>query len=90
MQRTLRMTPQARRDIKLVVDGLFTFSERAAERLSLAFDRRLNTLCVTPMIGRSRDEFRLGMRSIVIDSYLVFFTSGEDFVQIIRVIHGFT
>jgi plasmid stabilization system protein ParE len=40
------------------------------------------------MTGRPRDELQPGLRSVVVEYYVVFFVVTADEVQIRRIIHG--
>ncbi len=41
-----------------------------------------------PLIGRTRDELRLGLRSLPVDKYLIFYTCRLSEIEIVRVLHG--
>jgi toxin ParE1/3/4 len=41
-----------------------------------------------PNSGRARDELVLGMRSIVVRPYVIFYRAAANEVQIVRVLHG--
>lgn len=47
-----------------------------------------DTLASNPTIGRTREELSPGLRSLVVQDYVMFYRPIEDGVEIIRVIHG--
>jgi toxin ParE1/3/4 len=58
----------------------------AAEQLR-SVDRACETLAEWPHSGRARDELFRGVRSIVVDPYVVFYRVGNSAIEIIRVLH---
>lgn len=49
---------------------------------------RCRLLAEQPHIGRQRPEVRSGLRSLVINSYIVFYRIVDDTVEIVSVVHG--
>jgi toxin ParE1/3/4 len=45
-------------------------------------------LAKQPGIGRMRDELAIGLRSLPIGRYVIFYLSLADGIEIIRVLHG--
>ena len=88
MSRTILRTPEFAADLRAVYDYLDEHSRRAAERLSTRLAKRLRLLTLHPRVGRDRDEFVPGLRSIVVDRYVVFFTFTESLLILIRFLHG--
>lgn len=41
-----------------------------------------------PLMGRSRDELALGIRSFAFGRYVVFFEPLPDGIDVVRVLHG--
>jgi toxin ParE1/3/4 len=64
-----------------------TSPEVADEQLRFV-DRACATLAEWPHSGRARDELFRGVRSIVVDPYVVFYRVGDSAIEIIRVLHG--
>ena len=58
----------------------------AAEQLR-SVDRACEALGDWPHSGRARDELSSGVRSIVVDPYVVFYRVGKSAVEVIRVLH---
>ncbi len=41
-----------------------------------------------PLLGRARDEIRLGLRSVLVSPHIVFYRVTDDTAQIIRILDG--
>jgi toxin ParE1/3/4 len=59
----------------------------ADTRLRL-IDECANRLRDWPYLSRTRDELLPGMRSVVVESHLIFFQVSATTVDIVRVVHG--
>jgi toxin ParE1/3/4 len=53
-----------------------------------SLDRACEALAQWPHSGRARDELFRGVRSIVVEAYVVFYRVGNSAIEIIRVLHG--
>ncbi len=81
-------TPQARRDIAEILDGLEERSPKAADRLASAINARCQAIGQFPEMGRTRDELGPGLRSVNIQNYLLFDQIVGTEIRVMRVIHG--
>ena len=79
---------QAEKDLLHIDKYLAEQSPRAADALVERIDEKLANLRHFPFIGRSRSEFGLGIRSIVVGVYVIFYRVHADRITIMRVIHG--
>lgn len=61
--------------------------ETAADRLIDAIFDRFELLVEQPRMGRNRPEFGEGVRSIVVESHVIYYRHEQD-VLIARVLHG--
>ena len=52
------------------------------------FDRHLDALALTPMIGRSEEEYPHGLRSFPVGKYLIFYRVIEDGIELARLLHA--
>lgn len=86
--RKLTRTATAEHDLEEILGYLNSHSPTAAEKFATDFDARCQLLPSQPKTGRSRDDLVLGMRSVVVGRYVVFFLSTDDEVCIVRVLHG--
>lgn len=62
-------------------------SPTTADRLLDAIFDRFELLAEQPRMGRNRPEFGEGVRSVVVESYLIYYRHDRD-VLIARVLHG--
>jgi toxin ParE1/3/4 len=75
-------------DLLEILNYLDEHSPVAAERFATALTERCLQLGRLPGMGRSREELRPGIRSIVVEKYVVFFRVTESSVRILRILHG--
>ena len=59
-----------------------------ADRFMRRFEQRFKSLAEQPMMGRSRDDLRSGLRSHPFESYLIFYKPLGDGIEVIRVLHA--
>lgn len=81
-------TEQAELDLAECLDYLEQHSPLAAERLATALDERCALLGQFPQLGRAREELAAGLRSVVVERYVVFYRVTANAVEIIRILHG--
>lgn len=81
-------SPQAEQDLEEIQDHIAAHSPRAAARLIDAIERRCQRLAQMPMVGRDRSDLRPGLRSVVVDKYLIFYRPTDDGIEVARVLHG--
>ena len=78
----------ARIDLKRVHAFIADDNALAARRMLTRFRLRFEMLARQPGIGEPRDELQFGLRSFPLDSYMIYYTVADDFVTIVRVLHG--
>ncbi len=80
---------EADRDLEDIFDH--TYGElgvaQAAQYVS-SFDDVLEALAANPHMGRTRDEVRAGLRSVVKEHHVVFYRLLDDRIRIVRILHG--
>lgn len=86
--RDLVRTELADEDIRNALAYLDELSPVAAERLVERVESRCEHLRTNPFMGRVRDEFRPGLRSIVVGDHLLFYHVTDAEVVVVRFIHG--
>jgi plasmid stabilization system protein ParE len=85
----LRLTSIARRDLDEIWDGIAGDDISAADRVIDGIYEILSKLREFPSMGAPRTEFRPGTRSFVYKKkYLVFYSTKDDAVIVLRVIYG--
>ena len=82
-----RFTPRARLDLLQIVDTIGDDNPASAE-LVAAIESRCRSVAEFPESGRSREDLAPGLRSVVVDPYLIFYLSAPDHIQIVRILHG--
>jgi toxin ParE1/3/4 len=78
----------AERDLEAILDYLDERSPRAAERLTAQIEEKCRLLGQFPGMGRARDELAPGLRSVVVEQYILFYRITTDAVQVVRILHG--
>ena len=84
----LRISDDARHDLDGIWLGIAADNVEAADRLVdsvLAAYRRFTR---HPYLGRVRLELRRDLRSWAVGNYVIFYTATDEWVEIIRVLHG--
>ena len=61
---------------------------KAADRWVDAVDAAAGRLAGFPALGRARDEVIVGVRSLAVGKYLIFYAESPDGVDVLRVLHG--
>ncbi len=84
----IRRLPQAIRDVDQIFDRVAADNMAAARKLAERITHATGRLVDFPHSGTPRPDIDPGLRSIVVDRYLVFYRVGPDSVDIIRVVHG--
>jgi toxin ParE1/3/4 len=60
----------------------------AAERLIEAIDTRFENLAQFPFIGRERSTLAPGLRSMLVETHLIFYVVKSERIVVVRVIDG--
>ncbi len=84
------LSRRAREDFKRIWTYIARDDDRAADRLLLALDAKIERLKDFPGIGTSRDDIRPGARTLVHGSYLILYEhdADADQVEIVAVVEG--
>lgn len=83
-----KLSPQAEEDVIQIVTYLETESAEAAAKVLESLSELFHFLAVNPNSGRLRLEFGTDLRSFVTGSYVVFYRTRLEQVEIVRVLHG--
>jgi len=87
MKRVIR-APAAEADAVEIWSYIAEDNPSAADRLLERFDRTFHKLADQPHLGKSVEEIAPKLRLFPIGSYLVFYRSIEDGVEIVRLLYG--
>jgi toxin ParE1/3/4 len=71
--RSVIRSEQAEQDLESILDYLNERSPQAAEHLVSLIEERCQLLGQFPEMGRIRDELAPGLRSIVLEKYVLFY-----------------
>lgn len=83
-----RLSPLAEQDLEEILLYIAEVASPApADRLIDAMVDRFDLLVEQPEMGRSRPEFGVGVRSIVVENYVIYYRPDKE-ILIARVLHG--
>jgi toxin ParE1/3/4 len=83
-----RIARAAQGDLDDIWVHIGSFDVKAADHWLDAVERRFKVLARQPEAGQARPDLAPGLRFLPVGSYLIFYRSIEDGVEIARVIHG--
>ncbi len=89
MRHQIRFTQQALQDLRDIWRGCAEFSGlKVADKRHQAIKAKIKLLSQFPEAGRSRDEVFVGLRSIAVESIVIFYQITKTHIEITRVLHG--
>ncbi|HEY3392048.1 MAG TPA: type II toxin-antitoxin system RelE/ParE family toxin [Lacipirellulaceae bacterium] len=83
-----RISSLARLDLDDIHDYIAHDNPDAAKRWLRKTMDQFARLAKNPICGDARDDIRPDVRSVSHGNYVIFFRSREDYLEIVRVIHG--
>jgi toxin ParE1/3/4 len=83
-----RLLPAARIDLIEIADFIALDNPARALSFIAEIEAIMSTIAERPGSFPARDELAAGLRSARHGRYLIFFVTGDDMVQIVRVLHG--
>jgi toxin ParE1/3/4 len=84
----LRFTEQAQRDLENISDYIARDNLTNALRFVDRLEARCRLHSLHPLLGRSRNDLRPGLRSFPFGRYVIFYRPLHDGIEVIRVLHG--
>lgn len=87
--RTYEFTDRAAADLTEICDYIARDKPSAALRFHGNVLHTCRHLCLFPRVGRPRLRLGRGIRSIVVDNYVLFYRVKPALIQIVRVISGY-
>ena len=85
----VRLLAEARKDLDEIWSFVAADSVEQADRLvTRLLDVCDSTLATFPQSGRPRPELDVGLGSLSVGNYVVFYRFTEDAVQVVRILHG--
>lgn len=76
-------------EIEEINDYIASKDPAAADRFLRSLAQKFDTLANFPNMGRRWDNLSPPLRSFPIESYLIFYRSIEDGIEIVRVVSGY-
>ncbi len=87
--RQLTLAPAAKTDLKDIYQhGLRQWGQAQSDSYLETLKNKLWSLTEQPLMGTERPELLPGIRSLPIESHILFYRVASDRVEIIRVLHG--
>lgn len=83
-----RLSEDAELDIEEIADRLAAYSQPAADRFLDEFYAKAAIHAGQPHLGRPRPDIMAGIRTFVVEQYVVFFRPVDDTISVERVILG--
>ena len=89
LSKSWHLSAEADNDLEDIFDyGLQMFGlDKAVEYVS-SFDELFELLAQNPELGRTRNEIKEGLRSIIKESHVVFYRLTDNQLRIVRILHG--
>lgn len=84
----LLITSTAELDLEEIEAYISSDNPTAADRFLELLSERFDLIAEMPGIGRCRDEYASGVRSIAEGDYVIAYRVKNDIVEILRVLHG--
>ena len=85
----LLLRPQARDDLDTIWDYLAAVQSPAtADAVLRTIFRRLSALADYPLLGRTRDDIRPGVRGSPVGRYVIFYYPRDEGIIVSRVLYG--
>ena len=84
-----RITRTAQTDLDQIWDYIAIDDIKTADRFIDELIERIQTLAVTPGVGRTRPEFTENLLCLPFGNYLIFYRSNKELVEIIRILSTF-
>jgi toxin ParE1/3/4 len=81
-------TPRADADLDAITDYFAEHNPDAGIRLLDAITARCRILARNPRSGRDRSDLAPGVRTAVVDRYVIFFRASANGIDVLRVLHG--
>jgi len=85
----IRRLPKAKADLIEIWRYIARDNEGAVDRLLDRIQAALLMLSNQPVAGRARPELHDDLRSFPVGNYIIFYTSGETTLTVVRVLSGF-
>ena len=82
-------TIPAKQDTKEIVRYIAQFNPDSAKRLKEAIKQQCKFLADFPSMGRSREQLEVGLRSFLVEDYLIFYRVVSGNIEVVRIVSGY-
>jgi toxin ParE1/3/4 len=82
------LMPQAEQDLRLINNYTLRDNPRAASRFIARIKRACYSLANAPWRGVARDDIYPGVRQIIEHKYRIIYRVTNEFIEILRIVHG--
>jgi len=82
------IAPSASKDLNEIIDYFASFNIARGETFVAAFQKKCQNLINFPMMGRSYEDIRPGLRGVPLDKYIILYQVTDNTLEILRVVHG--
>ena len=89
MLKTLRLTIEAKKDLKAI--GRYSyqnFGQQQMEQYLAKIDTGLSLISREPEIGKQRDDIKIGYRSYTVEKHLIFYRIVDQYIDILGITSG--
>ena len=77
------------KDLEEIIDYFSEHNIEAGEKFLSEFEKKCKYLVDFPSIGRGYDDIKPSLRGLPLASYIIFYRSINDGIEIVRVISGY-
>jgi toxin ParE1/3/4 len=86
--RTVKLTDYAQADLEQIADYTQSvWGQKQADFYLEQLETAFYSLLDNPYLGKSREDIRLGYRSLVVEKHLIFYRLTEEKLEIMRILH---
>jgi toxin ParE1/3/4 len=85
---TLKLTACAQDDLEQIADySVANWGQRQADFYLEQLEKAFYSLLENPYLGKSRDDIKVGYRSLLIEKHLIFYRLINEQLEIMRILH---
>ncbi len=85
------LSTAASKDLEeIYIYGYIHFGEKQADDYAQTIENKITIICENPKIGRLDKRANPAIRRFECESHVIFYDVHEDFISIIRILHGAT
>jgi toxin ParE1/3/4 len=82
------ISPEAIRDLDQISSYFAERNVESGDRLLGVFDAKCRKLMLFPMMGRSYEDLKLGLRGVPLEGYIILYQVTKETLTVLRVVSG--